>query len=250
MGYFFDSEEIEIRAFEKLGSLPLESDFIILRKKKKDLSEHYPVFKFLMPYLGPITVVEYKSPLDRLTWDDFDLLRVYRLLVKRKYRLKRDDHVWAVSMFSQCERGYAEYVKENGYEYQEIEEGIFGHQGEFERFFWLNLADIGRQDPGSLINLFSSNFREYGRCAQFREDDAEILAYIWQGIFKKELKKMRQAKLRQLPEFTTSMEEIRKRLLEFYKPEEKLAGLKLKDRLAGLNKDQLKKLKKLLESQS
>src|SRR4030042_4899840 len=85
MSYFFDSEEIEINAFEKLGSLPLESDYIILRKKEKDLREHYPAFKFLIPYLGPITVMEYKSPLDRLTCEDFDLLRVYRLLVKRKY---------------------------------------------------------------------------------------------------------------------------------------------------------------------
>ncbi len=36
MDHFFDSKEIEVRSFEKLGTLPLESDFIILRKKQED----------------------------------------------------------------------------------------------------------------------------------------------------------------------------------------------------------------------
>ncbi len=83
---------------------------------------------------------------------------------------------------------------------------------------------------------------------------------------------MRQEKLRHLPEFTTSMEEIRKRLLDEifktynreeilgrFKPEERLTGLKPEERLTGLkpeevinalSKTQLEKLKKLLNSQS
>ena len=52
MAYFFDIDEIEVRAFEKLGSLPLESDFIILRKKKEDLGDRYPQFRFCCPIWG------------------------------------------------------------------------------------------------------------------------------------------------------------------------------------------------------
>ena len=90
----------------------MESDFLILCKKKYEetLEEHYPAFRFLFPYLGPMTVVEFKNPLDRLTHHDFDLLRVYRLLTKKKYKLKRDDQVWAATLASHFETGYADYV--------------------------------------------------------------------------------------------------------------------------------------------
>ncbi len=83
---------------------------------------------------------------------------------------------------------------------------------------------------------------------------------------------MRHEKLRHLPEFTASMEEIRKRLFEEvlsqlkpeevlsrFRPEERLSGLKPEERLSGLrpedmlaamSKSQREKLKKLLENQS
>ena len=291
MAYFFDSEEIEVRAFEKLGTLPLESDFLILCKKKDEetLRKHYPVFRFLLPYLGPMTVVEYKSPPDRLTHDDFDLLRVYRLLVKRKYKLRRDDQVWAVTLTSHFEKGYAgyaDYVEENGYEFRQIEPGVWGHERGCERFYWLDLAAIGRRDSESLINLFSSNYQKYQHSLHFRKTEGDILTYVWQNIFKEELTKMRHEELRHLPQFTTSMEEITKRILDSFtieerlaglsheeilaklsteeilarlsheeivaklSHEERLAGLSPEERLAGLSQSQRERLKKLLESQS
>ena len=100
-----------------------------------------------------MTVLEYKSPLDRLTFDDFDLLRVYRLLTKRKYKLKKDDQVWAVSLTSQFEKNYAEYVEGNGYGFKEIEPGVWGHEGDHDHFYWLDLATIGQRYPESFINL-------------------------------------------------------------------------------------------------
>lgn len=258
MAYFFDAEEIEVRAFEKLGTLPLESDFIILRKKKEEeeLLDHYPEFGFLLPYLGQVTVLEYKSPLDRLRLNDFDLLRIYRLLVKRKYKLTRDAQVWAVSLTSRFEKGYSDYIKENGYKFKEIEAGIWGHEGEHERFYWLDLAIIGQKDPENFINLFSSNYHQYRHSIRIKKKGADILSYILQSIFKKELIKMRHQRLRHLNQFLTSMEEIRKSNLESYtvkerlaglKAEERLAGLKAEERLAGLSKRQLEQLKKLLE---
>ena len=261
MAYFFDSEEIEVRAFEKLGVLPLESDFLILCKKKdtETLREHYPVFRFLLPYLGPLTVMEYKSPLDRLTHHDFDLLRVYRLLAKRKYKIKRDDQVWAATLASHFERGYAEYIEENGYEFQQIEPGVWGHERGCERFYWLDLAAIGQRDSESLINLFSSNYRKYQHSLHIRKTEADILTYVWQSIFKEELTKMRHEELRHLPQFTTVMEEIRKRNLKSYTIEERLAGLgpeeilarlRPEEILAGLSQSERERLKKLLESQS
>ena len=68
MDYFFDPNELEVQPFEKLGSLPLESDFIIIRKKGSmpEILRLYPDFGYLIPYPGEITVIEYKSPLDTL----------------------------------------------------------------------------------------------------------------------------------------------------------------------------------------
>ncbi len=91
---------------------------------------------------------------------------------------------------------------------------------------------------------------------------------------KKEWFRMNNTEIRQLPEFTTSMEEIRKRLIRSLtgeeilsivtfdellamigsekllaklNPEERLAGLSLEDRLSGLSEKELTKLSEFIQ---
>jgi hypothetical protein len=70
---------------------------------------------------------------------------------------------------------------------------------------------------------------------------------------------MNNREIRQLPEFTTSIEIMKKKFLESLKPEERLAGLKPEERLAGLKPeerlaglkpDEIKKLLKIITKNS
>ena len=263
MDYLIDPDDLEVHPFEKLGSLPLETDFIIIcRKEARDLKRLYPDFNFMIPYLGKYTIMEYKSPLDTLNFEDFDIARAYGLLAKRKYQIAYDRDIHIISMASHFQRGYRKYIEENRYNYREIEEGIYNHTDSQHNLYWIDLKIIGRKDPESFINLFCSNYKKYEASnKQIRIRHFEVLNYICQGIFKKELR-MNNIEIRQLPEFTTSIEIMKKKFLESLKPEERLAGLKpeeivtrlkLEDRLAGLKpEDRLaglkpKDLKKLRE---
>ncbi len=127
MDYLISPEDMEVRPFEKLGTLPLESDFILIRKKKhKELEKKYPDFKFMIPYLGKYTIIEYKSPLDTLGFQDFDIARAYMLLLKRKYHIDYDKDIHIISMASKFKKGYRKHIENNGYKYHKLEKGIMG----------------------------------------------------------------------------------------------------------------------------
>ena len=260
MDYLIDPDDLEVHPFEKLGSLPLESDFILICKKQtRDLERLYPDFDFMMPCLGKYTVLEYKSPLDTLNFEDFDIARAYRLLVKRKYKIPYDKEIHIISMASRFQRGYRKFITDNGYKYKEIKDGIYRHANPHDHFYWIDLKTIGRKDPESFINPFCSNYKKYEASnKQLHIRHFEVLNYICQSLFKKELR-MNNIEIRQLPEFTTSMEIIKKKFFEGMtieerlaglKPEDILAGLKPEDILAGLKPEEIKRLRELLNKNS
>lgn len=154
LDYLFDPEDLEIYPFVKLGTLPLESDFIIIRKagSEEELMSHYPDFVFLIPDLGEITVIEYKSPLDKVEKNDFDTLRIYRLLTKKKYMVDEDYRVRGITLASHFESGYKQHIGRNGYRFEELRKGIYGHEGDHQRYYWMDLAIIGQEDPENPIN--------------------------------------------------------------------------------------------------
>ena len=123
--YIIDPHDFIVHPFEKLGTLPLESDFIIIRKSKPGkLKRTYPDLGFMIPYLGKYTVIEYKSPLDRLTFDDFDRIRSYMMLIKGKYEINYDKDIHAISLVSEFQKGYREHIEKNGYKFRKIETGV------------------------------------------------------------------------------------------------------------------------------
>jgi hypothetical protein len=273
-----DPKDLEIYPFEKLGTLPLESDFIIIRKNEgKDLGKLYPDFAFMMPYLGKYTVVEYKSPLDRLTFNDFDTVRTYMMLSKRKHKIVYDRDIHVISLASKFEKGYPNYIKENGFSYRRIKKGIYGHERKDHHFYWMNLKEIGDKEPENLINIFSSNYKYYwqnlDKLSKMRH--FELLVYVCETLSKKEYR-MNNIDIRQTrgydkligtidsmrKEYIASLD-VEERLmglkpeqrlmglkpeevLSGFKPEEVLSGFKPEERLAGLNTEERKKLRELL----
>ncbi|MFH0926574.1 MAG: hypothetical protein V1872_13250 [bacterium] len=136
------------------------------------------------------------------------------------------------------QNGYAQYVKENGHNFQDINEGVWGHVDEHHHFYWIDLRIIGQRDPESFINLFCSNYKKYAKTnkpIQIRHFG--ILDYIRQSIFKKEVR-MTNTEIRQLPEFTTSIEIMEEKLLASIPIEKRLKGLKPKERLEGLKPEE------------
>ncbi|MFH0926852.1 MAG: hypothetical protein V1872_14680 [bacterium] len=245
MDYLLDPKDLEVYPFEKLGSLPLESDFILISKKEiGDLNRLYPDFVFMLPYLGRYTVIEYKSPGDTLRFKDFDKTRAYWALIKGKYGLVYDKDIHIISMASRFQKGYEQYIKDNGYQFQELDKGICGHTDNYHHFYWIDLKVIGHEDPKSFVNLFSSNYKEYAKSNKYVEiRHFEVLSYICQNIFKKEIH-MTNTEIRQLPEFIESMELIKKKFWESIPAEERLAGLKPEERVKGLEpEERLKGLK-------
>ncbi|MFH0926013.1 MAG: hypothetical protein V1872_10370 [bacterium] len=241
LDYFLEPKDIEVRPFEKLGSLPLESDFILINKKRLDDLEHqYPDLLFMLPYLGRYTVIEYKSPSDTLRFRDFDKARAYWLLIKEKYGLAYDKDIHIISMASRFQTGYGEYIEGNGYQFQEQTKGIWGHIDNHHHFYWMDLTTIGHEDPKSFVNLFSLNHKEYRNKDKLVEiRHFEVLSYILQNIFINKEAHMTNIEIRELPEFIESMDLIKKKFWESVPIEERLKGLKPEERIKGLKPEEV-----------
>ena len=245
MVYIIDPDDFLVHPFVKLGTLPLESDLIIIRKRGSEkLKKTYLDLEFMIPYLGKYTVLEYKSPLDRLTFDDFDRIRAYMMLIKDKYKISYDKDIHAISLVSSFQYGYREHIEKNGYEFRKIDTGVYGHIDDNHHFYWFNLEKIGEKYPENFINLFSSNFKKYREKDEWTKiQNINLFNYIYKLIYEKEAS-MNNIEIRQCPEFTESAELMKQRFLESLDPEERLAGLKPKERLAGLKpKERLAGLK-------
>jgi len=238
MQHELDHRELVVHDFEKLGTLPLEAEIILVRKRRRpDLAALHPEFDFLLRHLGRYTVVEYKSPQDRLTHDDLDTVRAYALLCKRKFKLTYDRDVRVALLYSHIEERFFEISRKNGLLFQDTEPGIkrcdLGHLV----LLAMDLAKLGQDRPGRLINLFSSRHREFVVNPQADQRMLDVIGHIYENIFKRDT--MKHAELRGLPEFTQDMNEIRRRLLESYTAEERLEGLPTEKRLEGLSVEEI-----------
>ena len=102
------SPGLDVHCFVKLGSLPLEADVIVLHlDKNADIALFAKYFDFLVPSLRPYLVLEYKGPDDRLTRDDFDTVRAYAMLCKRKYQVAREADVAVAMLYSHTEANFS-----------------------------------------------------------------------------------------------------------------------------------------------
>ena len=191
-----------------------------------------------MRYLGKITVIEYKSPDDKLSKEDFDTLRIYSLLSKKKYNIEKDSDICMLSLSSHFEKGYFEYVRENDYSCREVEPGIWGAKDRARRYYAIDLDKIGKRYKNHPINLFSSRYREFISSSAISTDHIDKILYIRQMILKGVFE-MKDESLKGFSEFKKSIEEITEKFLASLTLEERLKGLKPEDRLIGLKPEEL-----------
>jgi hypothetical protein len=224
------SPALEVHPFVKLGTLPLEADIILLRKNTQtDLLAQFPEFGFLLRFLQHYLLIEYKSPLDRLTCDDFDTARAYAMLCKRKYDIAQDSHVAVALLYSQAEPAFFATTHDNGYAFVEKETGIWACEQHPLRLYAIDLVAFGATDPEHPINLFSKRHRTY------RPTDPrwETLLGSTYSAIRREMQLM-QTRLRGQEELNQSVSEMIQNFLRELPPEERLRGLPAEERLRGL----------------
>ncbi|MFO0574777.1 MAG: hypothetical protein U1A78_12350 [Polyangia bacterium] len=242
------SSALEVHPFVKLGTLPLEADIILLRKSAEaDLLALCPELGFLLRFLSHYLLIEYKSPLDRLTCDDFDTARAYAMLCKRKYGLVHDEHVAMALLYSRAEPAFFATCARNGYAFVEQAAGIRACEAHPLRVYAIDLFAYGQADPENPINLFSKHFRTY------RPTDPR-----WDGLLfllRGEMRHM-QTRLKGQAELQASLDEYIDRelaqlppeqLLRHVPMEERLRGVPAEERLRGLSEEERRRLRELLD---
>ena len=246
------SPALEVHPFVKLGTLPLEADVILLRKNAQtDLLSQFPEFGFLLRFLRHYLLIEYKSPLDRLTCEDFDTARAYAMLCKRKYGFDADAEVAVALLYSQAEPAFFATCRDNGYAFVQKEAGIWACEQHPLRLYAIDLVAYGATDPEHPINLFSKRYRTY------RPTDPrwETLLGNIQRIVRREMQIM-QTRLRGQVELNQSVDEMienflselpPEQLLRHVPPEERLRGLPAEERLRGLSAAERRRLRELLD---
>jgi hypothetical protein len=245
------SDGLDVHGFVKLGSLPLEADVIILHlHKDADLTLFSRYFGFLVPSLRPFLLIEYKGPDDRLTLADFDTVRAYAMLCKRKYGVARDADLSVAMLYSRTEAGFFAGCADHGFPFVEAQPGVWQSCQQALRYYALDLVVLGEQQPEHPINLLSA--RRHGYRTQGLMSGLGPFAVLYEEVFLKELKKMSQMQVpgskellddaERLDELVLSRASVERRLrgiapeeiLGRFSPEERLAGLPPEERLRGL----------------
>ncbi len=248
-------DRLEVKAFDKLGDLLLEADAIVVRKVDPHLAPfRYPDLDFLVPLLRLYTVLEYKSPQDRLTWDDFDQGRVYGLLCKRKYRRTWDGEIAVIFLASAVAGDFYEVSAKNGFPFEPVKQGIrrclVQGPGPAEGivYYVINLMELGREYPESLLNLLSARRRLY-KLPQAGDERGAMAQDLFYATLSREMKKMLEPYkgMPGLSEITEDLSELRRQVmamhtieerLEGIPPEQLLKGIPPKQRLEGLDAEQ------------
>ncbi len=241
--HFANPRRLEIREFDKLGTLPLEADAMLIRKKDleaagaADEALMTGPLAFLGPRLGELTALEYKGPGDVLGWEDVDKARVYALLGKRKYKLLRDAQVRVVMMYSYASKGLFEALAADGLPFEQEEEGIRCHRGSL-RMYAVDLVALGKQKPDSPMNLVSARHRHYIREAHLDPHTMALVQRIEYLIKQGTVRGMRFSELKGSEEVERDVDEFQRQYLESIEPEKRLRGLGVEERLRGLGAEE------------
>ena len=244
---------LDVHCFVRLGSLPLEADVIILHlNKNADIELFAKYFSFLVPSLRPYLVIEYKGPDDRLTMADFDTVRAYAMLCKRKYEVARDEDVAVAMLYSHTEADFFARCADSRLLFVETQPGVRASLGQAIGFYAVDLMTLGAQQPDHPINLLSARRRAYGRSGPVH--GLGPFGVLYEEVFLKELKKMDQTHVpgsRELLDDAERLDELLisrasvERRLRGIAPEEIFRRFSPEDLLRGLSpsaRDQLREL--------
>ena len=253
------ADGFDVQCFVRLGELPLEADVILLHlDPDADLQLFRRHFDFLVPLLRPCVVIEYKSPDDRLALHDFDTVRAYSMLCKRKYSVRFDEDVAVVMLYSHTEVKFFADCRRLGHRFIEIQPGIQQSLSRPMPIYAVDLVRSGEQKPTHPINLLSARRRSYSHGASTQE--LGPFAVLYDEIFLTEIKKMAQHNTpgnqqlledadRNVHSLSARMREADRNLQSFLdrlSPEQRLKGLPPEEVLRGLSPDDLARIRDLL----
>ena len=224
---------LEVHSFVRLGTLPLEADVIILRlDDHADIAALAQHFGFLVPALRRYLVIEYKSPEDRLTLSDFDTVRAYAMLCKRKYEVVHDEEVAVALLYSRHESQFFVGCARNSFPFVEAQPGVRQSCQQALAFYAMDLVALGERQPENPINLLSSRGRTYG--AAGLPTDLGPFGVLYEEVFLRELKQMGQMHVPGSQELLDDAKGLKELILSKCSPEERLRGLPAEERLRGL----------------
>jgi hypothetical protein len=238
----------QVHSFVKLGSLPLEADIILLHlDKNADISIFAKYFGFLIPSLRPYLLLEFKSPQDRLTLADFDTVRAYAMLCKRKYQVAHDKDVAVAMLYSRTEADFFDGCARNGFVFTEAQTGVRGCNHHPMGFSAVDLVAFGQEHPDHPINLLSARHREFSKSEDL--DERNPFGVLWNEVFQRELKNMSQRQIQGHQELLDDAARFRAQVISSGSVEERLRGLSPEDRLRGLSAEERAQLRELLLKQ-
>jgi hypothetical protein len=235
----------QVHSFVKLGSLPLEADIILLHlDKNADISTFAKYFSFLVPSLRSYLLLEFKSPQDRLTLADFDTVRAYAMLCKRKYKIAHDEEVAVAMLYSRAEADFFDGCARNGFAFAEVQMGVRGCNQHPIRFSAVDLVAFGQEHPDHPINLLSARRREF-----WPPEGPERLGpfdVLWDGVFQRELQNMSQRQIQGHQELLDEAARVRALIISSGSVEERLSGIPPEEMLRHLSAAERARLRELL----
>lgn len=240
-----ESPGLKVHCFVRLGTLPIEADVIILRlDENADIQAFARHFGFLVPALRRYLVIEYKSPDDRLTLSDFDTVRAYAMLCKRKYEILHDEEVAVAMLYSRHDVNFFTGCARNSFPFVEAQPGVRQSCQQALAFYAMDLVALGEQQPEHPINLLSSRRRTFGTAGL--PSGLGPFGVLYEELFLRELKKMGQLHVPGSQELLDDAQRTKDLILSQCTTEERLRGLPPEERLRGLSKAELARLRKLL----
>lgn len=223
----------KVHSFVKLGSLPLEADIILLHlDKNADIATFAKYFGFLVPSLRAYLLLEFKSPEDRLTLADFDTVRAYAMLCKRKYKIAHDEDVAVAMLYSRTEADFWGGCARNGYSFAEAQPGVRSCNQHRIGFSAVDLVAFGKQHPDHPINLLSARRREFWKSED--PDGLGPFGVLWNAVFQRELRNMSQRQVQGHQELLDDAARTRALAISCSTFEERLAGIPAEERLRGI----------------
>jgi hypothetical protein len=243
----------DITAEQIVGKLPLKIDFIVIKKIKQARAELPVFFDFLNDY--SYAVIEYKSPFDYLTFDDYLQTTAYSILYKQKKKLKDFSKIIRVCVYNITEQGFFDLLEKSGLIADKTQDGVHYISNNPYNSFLINLEEIDKSDKALLLAFLSrhkENYDEIYNC--FRDKEyfiriAEFLNYLinrrdFMRLVERDKEWAKRAKWT-LEEFVQHLPaELRlhglkpEEVLKNFKAEERLQGLKAEERLQGLKAEE------------
>ncbi|MEW5766714.1 MAG: hypothetical protein AB1797_03680 [bacterium] len=118
----FEPKGFKVETEVEVGQLPMKIDIVVIKKgKEADLKSLPLVFQSFTDY----NLLEYKSPDDRFSPDDFDRLFAYTLLYKIKERISSRQQINVYALVCGGIKGIEGYIQKNGHYLAKIKDGLY-----------------------------------------------------------------------------------------------------------------------------